>query len=49
MKRKIVIGNDHESKDSSKKVKKDVNFLNGQEYSERYYELLQTRQKLPAY
>lgn len=33
----------------SKRLKQDTNYLTGKPYSENYYTLLQTRQRLPAY
>lgn len=32
-----------------KRQKKDTNYLTGKPYSENYYKILETRQKLPAY
>lgn len=33
----------------NKKVKSELNFINGEPYSENYHKLLATRMKLPAY
>lgn len=49
MRRKIVIEGQQPGQAPNKKIKTEVNFLNGQPYSENYYKLLETRRKLPAY
>jgi len=32
-----------------KKLKSDINFLTGNQYSSNYYKILEGRKKLPAY
>ena len=51
MKRKIVFEKEpNEQYDNlKKKVKEDVNFLTGKEYSQNYYKILEGRKKLPAF
>jgi pre-mRNA-splicing factor ATP-dependent RNA helicase DHX15/PRP43 len=50
MKKKITVENGEEDYEAlSKKVKADVNYLNGKNYSQNYFKLLETRRKLPAY
>ena len=46
----MIIDNSEESYEHvGKKVKVDLNYLTGKPYSERYYKILETRKKLPAY
>lgn len=50
MRKKLAVASEEEPQDTlSKKVKADTNYLNGKPYSHHYYQLLETRRRLPAF